>query len=116
MEASAIRQQLYELKKECGALYARALDLMKVQSTQEEGFGLMMQCTPLTEEIRKVEAVAGVDDPLQARGARYTRMDGEPEWITTFLFTSGSSGMPKAVVVGRKNFMNDVSEKNFSAQ
>ena len=51
--------------------------------------------------------------PFQARGAPFVMVgeDGEPteNRVTTVLFTSGSSGTPKAVAVGVDEFVTDIS-------
>ena len=48
-------------------------------------------------------------DPFEARGKKYSMLDGSEEDLMTLLFTSGSSGKPKAVAVGIAAFVNDVS-------
>ena len=52
-------------------------------------------------------------DPFEARGAVYPMLDQDvdtpPAHLMTLLFTSGSSGTPKAVAVGTDAFVNDIS-------
>lgn len=49
-------------------------------------------------------------DPFDARGARYQLLESEEvEDLMTILFTSGSSGTPKAVAVGSKAFIHDIA-------
>ena len=48
-------------------------------------------------------------DVFDARGRKYSMLDGSIEDMTTLLFTSGSSGKPKAVVIGVDAFVSDIS-------
>eukprot|EP00933_Yihiella_yeosuensis_P030246 TRINITY_DN23913_c0_g1_i1.p1 TRINITY_DN23913_c0_g1~~TRINITY_DN23913_c0_g1_i1.p1 ORF type:complete len:968 (-),score=206.74 TRINITY_DN23913_c0_g1_i1:338-3082(-) len=48
-------------------------------------------------------------DPFDARGMCFHDSAGNIGDLTTFLFTSGSSGKPKAVAVGVDNFVHDVA-------
>jgi len=48
-------------------------------------------------------------NPFDAKGAVYGDIGGEQKRVTTVLFTSGSSGAPKAVAVGVNEFVTDIS-------
>jgi long-subunit acyl-CoA synthetase (AMP-forming) len=52
----------------------------------------------------------------EAQGRAYRMLDGTEERLCTLLWTSGSSGMPKAVAVGVKGFVADVSGCSESAE
>lgn len=48
-------------------------------------------------------------DPFEARGASWVNAAGQDKDMATVLFTSGSSGTPKAVAVGVDSFVHDIS-------
>ena len=64
-------------------------------------------------ELQSVE----LPSPFDAAGGEYKlsdgstpkAFDGKPERLFSLLFTSGSSGSPKAVAIGINAFVNDVS-------
>lgn len=63
---------------------------------------------------------ATLPDAFEARGMEQQNADGERHDVSTLLFTSGSSGKPKAVAVGVANFVHDISgdsseRRSFSA-
>eukprot|EP00927_Polykrikos_kofoidii_P048997 TRINITY_DN43149_c0_g1_i1.p1 TRINITY_DN43149_c0_g1~~TRINITY_DN43149_c0_g1_i1.p1 ORF type:complete len:2028 (+),score=334.88 TRINITY_DN43149_c0_g1_i1:78-6161(+) len=48
-------------------------------------------------------------DPFDARGAEYLAADGSVHDLGMILFTSGSSGKPKAVATGVSGFVHDIT-------
>ena len=56
------------------------------------------------------EPAVQLPEPFDARGAKYATTDGSDACdMFTVLFTSGSSGAPKAVAVGTDSFVADIS-------
>jgi long-subunit acyl-CoA synthetase (AMP-forming) len=49
------------------------------------------------------------------RGVSLASADGQPMDVFTLLYTSGSSGTPKAVMVSAESFCNDVCERSFAS-
>jgi acyl-CoA synthetase (AMP-forming)/AMP-acid ligase II len=64
-------------------------------------------CTPRTNAVFDVKELP---DQLEAPELQ---PEGGRDAVHTLLFTSGSSGMPKAVIVSARSFLNDTTSRNY---
>jgi len=80
--------------------------LLEDAGLEADGSFLAFVAPAARAELSRVQ----LPDPFDARGARYQLLDSEEvEDVMTILFTSGSSGTPKAVAVGVKAFIHDIA-------